>query len=66
MIDVRALRDDPDGVKAALARRGVEAAEVDAVIQADVARRAARTRLDDAARRGEGALAPGGAGQEGG
>jgi seryl-tRNA synthetase len=51
MIDVRALRDDPDGVKAALARRGVEAAEVDAVIQADAARRAARTRLD--ALRGE-------------
>jgi seryl-tRNA synthetase len=46
MIDVRVLRDDPDGVKAALARRGVEAAEVDAVIEADVARRAARTRLD--------------------
>ncbi len=33
MIDIRALRDDPDAVKAALARRGVEAAEVDAVIR---------------------------------
>ena len=41
MIDIRALRDDPDAVKAALARRGVEAAEVDAVVQADEARRAA-------------------------
>ncbi len=40
MIDIRALREDPDGVKAALARRGVEAAEVDAVIEADVAHRA--------------------------
>ena len=35
MIDIRALRDDPDGVKAALARRGVEAAEVDAVVEAE-------------------------------
>ncbi len=40
MIDIRALRDDPDGIKAALARRGVEAAEVDAVLEADVAYRA--------------------------
>ena len=34
MIDIRALRDDPDAVKAALARRGVEPAEVDAVVAA--------------------------------
>ena len=47
MIDIRALRDDPDAVKAALARRGVEAAEVDAVVRADEARRAARTRFED-------------------
>jgi seryl-tRNA synthetase len=40
MIDIRALRDDPDGVKAALARRGVEASEVDAVMAADVTHRA--------------------------
>ena len=40
MIDIRLLRDDPDAVKAALARRGVEAAEVDAVIAADVEHRA--------------------------
>jgi seryl-tRNA synthetase len=39
MIDIKALRDDPDAVKAALARRGVDAAEVDAVLAADVARR---------------------------
>ncbi len=37
MIDIRALRDDPDAVKTALARRGVEAAEVDAVLGADAA-----------------------------
>lgn len=35
MIDIRALREDPDAVKAALARRGVEASEVDAVLEAD-------------------------------
>ena len=40
MIDIRALREDPDGVKAALARRGVEPSEVDAVLAADVAHRA--------------------------
>ena len=44
MIDIRALRDDPDAVKAALARRGVEAAEVDAVMEADVARTGPRWR----------------------
>ena len=47
MIDIRVLRDDPDGVKAALGRRGVEEAEVDAVLEADVARRAARTRFEN-------------------
>jgi seryl-tRNA synthetase len=40
MIDIRLLRQDPDGVTAALARRGVEAAEVEAVLVADVAHRA--------------------------
>ncbi len=39
MIDIRALREDPTGVKAALARRGVEESEIDAVIAADVAHR---------------------------
>src|SRR6516165_7306771 len=39
MIDIRSLRDDPDGVKAALARRGVDEAEVDAIILADAAHR---------------------------
>jgi seryl-tRNA synthetase len=37
VIDIRVLRADPDAVKAALARRGVEAAEVDAVLEADAA-----------------------------
>ena len=37
MIDIRLLRDDPEPVKAALARRGVEGSEVDAVIEADTA-----------------------------
>lgn len=50
MIDIKALRDDPDAVKAALARRGVEAAEVDAVIAADVAWRA-KTNVADSLRR---------------
>ena len=40
MIDIRALRDDPEEVTAALARRGVERSEVEAVIAADVAHRA--------------------------
>jgi seryl-tRNA synthetase len=40
MIDIRLLRDDPGSVKAALARRGVPAAEIDQVIAADVAHRA--------------------------
>jgi seryl-tRNA synthetase len=40
MIDIRAVREDPDAVKAALARRGVEASEVDAVLEADTAWRA--------------------------
>src|SRR5580658_2094099 len=40
MIDIRLLRDDPDSVKAALARRGVEASEVDEIVDADVVHRA--------------------------
>jgi seryl-tRNA synthetase len=47
MIDIRALRDDPDTVKAALARRGVDAAEVDAVMAADAERLAAQRRAED-------------------
>jgi seryl-tRNA synthetase len=47
MIDIRALRDDPDAVKAALARRGVEASEVDAVREADTAWRAKLKQAED-------------------
>jgi seryl-tRNA synthetase len=47
MIDIRALRDDPAGVKAALARRGVDAAEIDAVVEADAERRRCQGRLDE-------------------
>ena len=47
MIDIRALREDPDAVKAALARRGVEAGEVDAVIEADSAWRARVKHAED-------------------
>jgi seryl-tRNA synthetase len=39
MIDIKALREDPERVKAALARRGVEASEVDAVLAADASHR---------------------------
>ncbi|MGO8863014.1 MAG: serine--tRNA ligase [Acidimicrobiales bacterium] len=46
MIDIRVLRDDPEGVKAALARRGVEESEIDAVLEADVAHRALQTRSE--------------------
>jgi seryl-tRNA synthetase len=47
VIDIRALRDDPDGVKAALARRGVEAPEVDAVLETDAAWRVEVKRAED-------------------
>jgi len=46
MIDIRVLREDPEGVKAALARRGVDASEVDAVHAADLAHRAHLTRAE--------------------
>ncbi|HVA05658.1 MAG TPA: serine--tRNA ligase [Acidimicrobiales bacterium] len=46
MIDIRLLRDEPDDVKAALARRGVSAEELDAIIAADVAHRARRSQAE--------------------
>ncbi len=46
MIDIRVLREDPEGVKAALSRRGVDVSEVEAVIDADVAHRALLTRAE--------------------
>jgi seryl-tRNA synthetase len=47
MIDIRALRDDPDAVKAALARRGVEVSEIEAVVEADAAWRARVSRAEE-------------------
>jgi seryl-tRNA synthetase len=41
MIDIRLLRDEPDAVKAALARRGVDPAEVERLRDLDAAARAA-------------------------
>ncbi|HLN17728.1 MAG TPA: serine--tRNA ligase [Acidimicrobiales bacterium] len=41
MIDIRLVRDDRDAVKTALARRGVDPAEVDRLAEADEAHRAA-------------------------
>ncbi|HYA69182.1 MAG TPA: serine--tRNA ligase, partial [Acidimicrobiales bacterium] len=41
MIDIRQVRDEPDAVRKALARRGVDPAEVDKLLDADArARRA--------------------------
>jgi seryl-tRNA synthetase len=40
VIDIRRVRSDPDGVKRALGRRGVAAAEVDRVVELDARHRA--------------------------
>ena len=47
MLDLRLIRDEPDRVKTELARRGVDAADVDRVLSLDVARRAAQKQVDD-------------------
>ena len=39
MLDLRQIRDDPDGAKAALARRGLDADAVDELLDADARRR---------------------------
>lgn len=46
MLDVRRLRSEPDAVRTALARKGVDGAELDRAIQADVARRGTAERRD--------------------
>jgi seryl-tRNA synthetase len=47
MLDLKAVRDDPEGVKAALAKRGPAAAElVDRLLEADTARRRLVTEVD--------------------
>jgi len=48
MLDLRLIREDPDGVAAALARRGVPADAIVQVTETDAQRRAAQSRLDDA------------------
>jgi seryl-tRNA synthetase len=47
MIDIRLVREDVGAVKAALARRGVDAAEVDRLVSLDAAARAAIGHRDD-------------------
>ena len=47
MIDIRQVREDVDGVKVALGRRGVDPAEIDRLFQLDTAARAAVGRRDD-------------------
>ena len=47
MIDIRALRDDPDGIGAALARRGVTREQIERVLELDARRRDLITRGDD-------------------
>jgi seryl-tRNA synthetase len=46
MIDIRLVRDDAATLKAALARRGVDPAEVDALADVDVAHRSALARAE--------------------
>jgi len=47
MIDIRLAREDPDAVKAALARRGVDPAEIDLLLDADARARNAVGRRDE-------------------
>jgi seryl-tRNA synthetase len=39
VLDLRQIRDDPEGAKAALARRGLDAGDVDRLLEADAERR---------------------------
>jgi len=47
MIDIRLARENPDAVKAALARKGVEPSEVERLLDADRRARAAMRRRDE-------------------
>jgi seryl-tRNA synthetase len=47
VLDLKLIREDPDAVKAALKRRGSEAALVDDVLAVDAERRGAQKRIDD-------------------
>jgi seryl-tRNA synthetase len=46
MIDIRRVRAEPDAVKAALARRGVDAAEIDRLLELDTTVRADKSARD--------------------
>ncbi|MHB8264091.1 MAG: serine--tRNA ligase [Acidimicrobiales bacterium] len=47
MIDIRQARDNPDGLRSALARRGVPAEETERLVAADAAARSAAGKRDD-------------------
>lgn len=47
MLDIRLIRDEPDAVKAGLARRGTDPALIDQVLAHDAARRRAQARADE-------------------
>ncbi len=47
MLDIRLLRNDPDGVRAGLSRKGVEQADVDRAIALDLRRRDCTRRRDE-------------------
>jgi seryl-tRNA synthetase len=57
MIDIRLVRDDPDRVTAALARRGVDPAEIERLVALDAAHRARITQVGEAKRAGDAARA---------
>src|SRR6202521_846698 len=47
MLDIKLIRERPDFVKGELAKRGVEPAEVDRLLEADKTRRHLQHNLDD-------------------
>ena len=47
MLDIRRIRTEPDEVKAALARRGIDVAAVDEVAELDARQRALTSERDD-------------------
>src|SRR3984893_14908647 len=47
MLDIRLIREQPDFVKAELAKCGVDAAEVDQILETDARRRRLQHELDD-------------------
>ena len=53
MLDVRTLRTELDAVKAALARRRIDTADLDRAAELDARQRAALTEAEGAAGRGE-------------